>query len=468
MRSRDSKTMTLPRSLAQSSGWALAVVLLGGFTPKAPESTSGMTLATSARLIPGDVAPPRLFSRPVKEYVAPGLVSVSNPGTPQALVAPLAPDTRRSRTTVLHVPPGSSPQQFSLPIDTPDNAWVLFIPRGRDARQGEQALRDMAMFDTRGLRADLRAGRTAEDAMGLDAERMKAEGIARPTSLMRLERDMGAGSYRVSVGAEAARVGMAIEVRQPASPIELSLTASAMQFAQGEEAYVTVGLGGVTRLDGVRVEASLYNPRFEKDRAVPVVRVGREYRALVSNAMTEQDEPGAWVLEVRATGSVDGRGFDRLAQTSLGFVVPTARFVSAGRPRVVREKGRKVVSFEVDVVVESRAADRYEVSGTLAGPRLEGGEQAVAEAQVTDLLAPGLHTLTLRFEAGHVGLARMNGAYSLRELRLFSLGTNSLYHRLGRGLELNMPATSASELADPVMTPALERRLKAGDFAVKP
>ncbi|WNG27561.1 hypothetical protein F0U62_28715 [Cystobacter fuscus] len=461
--------MTFPRSLVQSSGWALAVVLLGGFTPAAPEPSSSMSLATSARRVAGDVAPARLFPREVHEPLAPGLVSVSNPGAPQQpLAPPLAPETRSSKSTVLHVAPGSAPQQLSLPIDTPEDAWVMFIPKGSDAQRGERALRDMSMFDPRGVRADVRAARSAEDALGLNASRLKAEGISRPVTLMRMGREMGAGAYQVRVGAEAARVGMAIEVRLPSSPIELSLTASAMQFFPGEEGYVTVDLHSTARLEKVRFEATLYNPRFEKDRTVPVVRVGQEYRALVSRVLSERDEPGAWVLEVRATGRSEGGDFDRLAQTSVGFAVPTARIVSAGRPRLVRDAAGKVAAFEVDVELESQARDRYEVSGTLVATDRQGGERPVAEAQVTDQLGVGSHTVTLRFDAGHVGLSRMEGAYALRELRLFSLGTNALYHRLGRGLELRMPAASVAEFAAPVMTPAIEHRLKAGDFNVLP
>jgi hypothetical protein len=451
---RESKTMTFPRSLVQSSGWALAVTLLGGFTPPAPEPASPMSLAASARPAAGDVAPVRLFSRAVREPTAPGLFS--------------APETRRSKSTVLHVAPGSAPQQLSLPIDTPEDAWVMFIPKGTDASRGEQALRDMAMFDPRGARADLRAARSAEDAMGMDPARMKAEGIARPVTVMRMSREMGAGAYPVRVGAEAARVGMAIEVRLPSSPIELSLTASAMQLFPGQEGYVTVDLQSTTRLEKVRFEATLYNPRFERDREVPVVLVGREYRALVSRVLSERDEPGAWVLEVRAVGRSEGKDFDRLAQTAVGFAVPTARIVSAGRPRLVRDAAGKVAAFEVDVALESQTRDRYEVSGTLVATDRRGVERPVAEAQVTDQLGEGAHTLTLRFDAGHAGLSRLEGAYALRELRLFSLGTNTLYHRLGRGLELRMPAVNVAELAAPVMTPALEHRLKAGDFTVMP
>ena len=83
---------------------------------------------------------------------------------------------------------------------------------------------------------------------------------------------------------------------------------------------------------------------------------------------------------------------------------------------------------------------------------------------MTDQLAPGTSVLTLRFDAGHVALSRLDGSYALRGLQLFSLGTNTLYHRLGRGLELRMPTVRADELSTPELTPALQNMVDAGEF----
>ncbi|HZI04881.1 MAG TPA: hypothetical protein VEZ71_12705 [Archangium sp.] len=106
-----------------------------------------------------------------------------------------------------------------------------------------------------------------------------------------------------------------------------------------------------------------------------------------------------------------------------------------------------------------------------ASPKLvatdaQGVERPGAEAQVTDLLGAGTHTLTLRFEAGHAGLSKLDGTYSLRGLQLYSLGTNTLYHRLAKGLDIRMPAVRASELAAAEVTPAIDGLLRAGEFDV--
>jgi hypothetical protein len=342
----------------------------------------------------------------------------------------------------------------------------MLIPQGNDPKVGEDALSDVALFDPKGLRADKRAARDASAQLGADADRLKADGISKPITMLRMNREMGTGLYKLQVGAKAAKVGLAIEIREPSSSTELALTASAMQFSPDAESYVTVGLQSDVPLERVNVEATLLTPRYERDRAVPVVKVGKEYRAMVSRVMTDRDEPGTWMVEVHATGTAGGQPFDRLEQTALGFVVPTARLASVGRERLVRDASGKIAGFEVDVVVESQALDRYEVTGTLVATDGQGTERPVAEAQVTDQLASGSHVLTLRFDAGHAGLSKLGGAYALRGLQLYSLGTNTLYHRLNRGLEVHFPAVRVEELAAPQMTPAIEAMQREGAFTL--
>lgn len=460
--------MTSFRSFVRSAGLSsLAVVLLGGFTQD-PAVTSNMRSAASATLSPGDVAPGRLFARDVREGIGPGRVSVSNPTSPkQPLAAPLAPETRRSKYTVLHVAPGSAATQLDLPITAPDDAWVMLIPKGNDPKVAEDALRDVAMFDPKGVRADQRAARSANAQLGVDADRLKAEGISKPITMMRMNRDMGRGLYKLQVGKKAAETGLAIEIREPSSATELSVTPSSMQFSPDAEGYVTVGLQSDVALERVRVEATLLTPRYERDRSVPVVKVGKEYRAMVSRVMTDKDEPGTWMVEIHATGLAGGQPFDRLEQTAFGFVVPTARIASVGRERVVRDAGGRVTGLEVDVVVESQALDRYEVTGSLVATDGRGVERPVAEAQVTDQLGAGTHTLTLRFDAGHVALSKLGGSYALRGLQLYSLGTNTLYHRLGRGLEVRFPEVRTAEMVNGEITPAIETMLRAGAFDVE-
>lgn len=429
--------------------------------------TSKLRSTAGATLAPGDVAPGRLFARDAREGIGPGLVSVSNPASPQPLAAPLAPETRRSKSTLLHVAPGSAATQLLLPITSPEDAWVMVIPKGSDATAGEDALRDVAMFDARGVRADVRAARDASAQLGADEDRLRAEGISKPIAMLRLSRDMGRGLYKLQVGARAAKVGLAVEIREPSSSIELAITPSTLQLSPDAEGYVAASLQSDVPLERVRVEATLYTPSYERDRTVPVVKVGQEYRAMVSRVLTDRDAPGTWMVEVHATGTAGGQTFDRLEQTAFGFVVPTARIASVGSERLVRNQSGRVTALEVDVVVESQGLDRYEVTGTLVATDGKGVERTVAEAQVTDQLRAGSHVLTLRFDAGHAGLSRLGGTYALRGLQLYSLGTNTLYHRLTRGLEVRFPAVRVDELAAPEVTPAIETMMREGAFNVR-
>jgi hypothetical protein len=93
-----------------------------------------------------------------------------------------------------------------------------------------------------------------------------------------------------------------------------------------------------------------------------------------------------------------------------------------------------------------------------------GRERLVRDASNKVTLGAGTHTLTLRFEAGHAGLSKLDGSYALRGLRLFSLGTNTLYHRLGKGLEVRFPAVRAAELAASELTPGIESMVREGEF----
>jgi hypothetical protein len=472
------------RRIATSAGLALALVTAGCARDNAPAAAPGVPQeptsspqdpnvvnTETAQLVQGDVAPTRLYRRalPPGETQGPGQVTLSNPSSPKVpLRLPTPPETRHFKGTVIHVPPDSSPTEVRLPIDTPEDAWVMLIPKGDDARRGELALRGVTMRDPSGRRADVEASREAQSKLEPDqAARLAAGRISRPINMMRLTSGMERGTYAVQVGREAASMGLAIEVRLPNSPIELDLTPSALQMfpGTGNEGWVTVGLGAAARIDQVEWSATLYDPSFRAVRNVPVVRVGNEYRALVSSVLTEQDAVGTWNLEVRATGLSGGQRFDRLGSTAFGFAVPTARLVSAGRPRFERSPEGQIATFAVDVVIESEVADRYEISGTLAASTADHLERPVAEAQVTDLLPPGRHTLTLRFDAGHVSLTKLGGKLALRGLQLYSLGTNTLYHRLAKGLDIQFPLVRLAELARPrEITPAIENMMRSGEF----
>jgi hypothetical protein len=76
----------------------------------------------------------------------------------------------------------------------------------------------------------------------------------------------------------------------------------------------------------------------------------------------------------------------------------------------------------------------------------------------------GSHVLTLRFDTGHVRLSKLGGTYALRELQLYSLGTNTLYHRLNPSPDVRFPAVRVKELVAPEVTPAIETMMRSGEF----
>lgn len=437
----------------------------------ANDSTALISTAAAPKA-PGDVAPSQLYARAPGEVQGPGRVSVSSPVSPrQVLQAPAAPETRRFKSTVIHVAPRSPFTRVEVPIDAPEDAWVLLIPKGDNTSQGqgqgEAVLREVTLRDPTGQRTDQRAAREANLELGksTDTAQQRTAEIRRPVSFLKLDQTSRRGVYTLDVGSKALVNGLTVEVRQPNSSIELGLTPSALQLFPGDGGYVTVHLAAADPIERVRFEAVLYTPAYVRERTVPVVRVGDEYRAQVGNVLGERDPTGNWILEVRAIGASGGQRFDRLGQTAFGFAVPTARIISAGRARLVRE-GRQVTGLLTDVVIESQATDRYEVSATLVATDSQGVERPVAEAQVTDQLAPGKHTLTLRFDAGHAALTKLDGSYGLRDLRLFALGSNTMVQRAGRGLDLRFPAVRLADLRPAEKTPAIEALLRQGDLEV--
>src|SRR5262249_31582265 len=148
------------------------------------------------------------------------------------------------KETFIHVPPGSSPTEVALPIDAPNEAWIMFIPKGNDAGRGEAALRGVILRDPLGKRSDVEAAREAQSRLEPDPWARQAAGrISRPIAMLRLHSGMMRGTYAVQVGREAATTGLTIQVRLPNSPIELNLTPSAMQVFPGQDGWVTLGLG---------------------------------------------------------------------------------------------------------------------------------------------------------------------------------------------------------------------------------
>jgi hypothetical protein len=277
-----------------------------------------------------------------------------------------------------------------------------------------------------------------------------------------------AGLYTVKVGALAAKVGVALDARLPQSTITMKLLPSVLQHLHGNDATfdATIEEGG-TPVTGATLTARLVDPELKEGARVVFKEVspGR-YRASVASAFRETDRSGAYLVDVRAEGTApSGLKFLRHGRNGFHFGVPTARIASVGDPRAVMNDQGLVDAFEIDIDVESSASDRYEISGTLAASVDDGVEHAVAMAHYGNVLDAGMHHVTLRFDAGHARLTRLEGTYLLRNLKLYSLGTDTLFHRT-RWTGARIDGVHREQLAQPItITPAMEEMIAAGVLA---
>lgn len=427
-----------------------------------PTSTPAPTALIDARaavLVQGDLAPKQLFKLPMKADLGTEVQTVSLPTSPRhAFALPARPERAIFKQTLVVVPPGASAGEKLVAIDTPDGASVYVGSKTSDPAAIDGVTKDVQFVapDLK-TRVDVRVEKAAQ---GLKKTADK------PMTAFTLDNKAVKGEFVFRYGSAAAKSGVSVEVQMPNSPIAMEITPSTGQMLLGENANVSVKLTNAGRaVVGAKLECELVRPDGSKGAAVPWREVGDGvYEALVSNVLGLSDAIGAYNINVRATGASEGLKFDRFGYTAMGFAIPTARIDAAGLPRTVGE-ANAITGFEADVNVEAASGDRYEVSATLVATSADGTERPVAETQTTMTLGEGKHKVTLRFDAGHIALTKLDGTYSLRNLRLYSLGTNALYHRLGRGLDVKFPAVRVADLM-PLreVTPAIEQMMQDGEF----
>jgi hypothetical protein len=78
-------------------------------------------------------------------------------------------------------------------------------------------------------------------------------------------------------------------------------------------------------------------------------------------------------------------------------------------------------------------------------------------------IEPGTHVVTLRFDAGLIRLTRMEGPFELRNLELYSLGTNTLFQRSGYGMDVRTDALRVEQMTQLAeLPPAVEGMMDEG------
>jgi len=395
----------------------------------------------------GSFAPHATFQAPPRP-VTRGLVQVSTPQSPrEAFVPRIDVPEAIEQDAVLHVPAGS-PGKYVLPLDAVSaDSYMYLLVATQSQDEMDAALADIVVTSPTG---------EVINEPSATPPGVTAAQTPKPLPSIRLT-GKPAGDYVIQVGPTAAKYELTVKAQQPTSQLTLTAKPSTPELLLGNDAAVDVTLvDGSTPVQGAHVVGQLVDPQIHKTIDLSFAPIGRgTYRATnLGTAFTQAAASGVWHVFVQADGKgASGQSFRRSAQTGFDFVVPTAQIVDSSTMRVVKDASGRTTGFEVDVTVESKATDRYEVSALLTTTGADGREHPLVRAQTADVIDPGTSKLTLHFDAGYAQLAGLDGDYLVRDLMLYSQGVSAPMQRAVAGNGLRFPGVRVVDLAPPAEMP---------------
>lgn len=423
------------------------------------EPTTTETVVASAQLAPGDLVPARIFPIAVDvSKLAAVRLHDSFAASPKDKVGwDFTPKVEFSKAALVQIPAGSKEGTVAVAVDATEGSSISLVPHeGGDGY--DAALKDLQVFEPTGrMRIDQRLAKL--DSLTSTTEQ-------KPLATIDLDAKMTKGLFMVKVGSVATKQGVAIWAHQPNSKIMLEVAASANQVFAGDKATAKVKItdDGVPVL-GAALEGTVETPDGKSLPCTFTDVGGGIYEANVSDAIGSATVTGFYDVKVRAKGVSNTVKFDRFASTSLQLVVPTGKILSASAPREVLNSEGKIEAFDIDIKVEAATTDRFEINGMLAVAMNDGTERPLVLSQTAETLGAGTHTITLHFEAGYLGLAKLEGPVHLRTLSLYSQGTKATLQRHLRGLEIKLPSLQVSKLAPLAkVTPAVDELIQSGGF----
>lgn len=398
---------------------------------------------------PGDLAPRVTYQAPARAAQR-RLVQVSTPQSPKEVFTPrIDLPVVTEHDAVLKIPAGA-PGTYTVPVDavSPDS-FLYLVVHSNDPDVVQAVLQDITVTSPAGEVLNRRA--PVKMAVG---DPNAPEQPPMPT--VPLE-GKPTGDYAIQVGPTAAKLDLTVEVQQPLSDIELRLQASTPELLLGNDgsADVTLTAGGKP-IQAAHVVGHLVDPSMRRTLDLTFTPQGHGvWRASgLGAAFDRASAPGVWHVFVEADGATaSGQPFRRSASTGFDFAVPTARIADASTTRIVRDASGRITAFEVDVTLESKATDRYEVSAMLTATGADGKEHPLVRAQTADLVAPGTGKLTLRFDAGYARLTGLEGDYQVRDLMLYSQGVDAPMQRMLTGPNVRFTGVRLADLAAPAHLP---------------
>ncbi len=403
-----------------------------------------------------DVAPKTLFSHPVANVVH-QLVQTSTAVPPTDVLDKGLELPVTTHTDLLRIAPIGVPATYQVPIDTVDGEAYLFLgPQTDDKALIDSALRDIMVLDPLGVPLNARVSKGPQH--GFDN--------FLPMSAIPLA-GHPVGTYTVQFKSGAPKTGLAIEARLNASNVVMTLAPSTLEHLLGNESTIDATLmeSGVP-ITGAHVVAQL----FDGETGAPVApmtftEVGSGvYRAPLHTVLGSSNRPSAYLADVTVDGtSPKGLAFLRQGRTGFHFGIPSARLNGVVAQRTLTDTSGMITGFEVDVAVESVSLDRLEITGKLTTVGADGLERPVSIAQTGDAYDAGNHVVTLHFDAGQLRLTRAEGDFMIRNLSLYSLGTDTLFHRDLAAGNLGFTGITRTALKPlPALTPGQQQLVTEG------
>jgi hypothetical protein len=423
----------------------LSVGLLTGCAdrPSEPSGSSHVTTASTApahALSPAtsasDVAPSRLFTRSGISVIA-GAAWSSQPMNPRDSIGDTYAPVETVHTESFQVLPSGSKGTYKVAVDSTDGESALFLSpqvAGHDAIEAVAA--NIDVLDPNGAKINVRQQKSADDTGG------------KPMTMIPLS-GHPAGIYTVSFH-QASTAGVAVEGSFHSSSIVMTLKPSALQHLLGNEEYVDAKLteAGVPILGAHLTSQLVHGETLANVAPVTFTELGGGvYRAAMHPSFNEGSSVSAYLTDVVAEGvSPKGVAFARHGRTGFHFGIPTARVSDVLAQRTVTDAQGMISGFEVDVKVESTTLDRLEISAKLTAVGSDGAEHPISVAHYGDAIGAGTQVVTLRFDAGDARMTHMQGDFMLRDLQIFSLGTNTLVSREAAAHNRVFPSIARAQL----------------------
>lgn len=400
-----------------------------------------------------DVAPASLIKRPAGT-VSMQIAQVTQAASPAEAISfdDGAPVMVSTTDAIKIVPKGTADLSQTIPVDsTAGEAYLFLGPQVEGTTAINDILKRVKVFDPDGAQVNVRApkgGVTAEASL--------------PMSAIQLDQ-RSAGLYTVRLDPTAAKAGIALDVRQPMSTLVMKMKPSVIEHLLGNAGTIDMYLddGGLP-VSGAITTATLLDPTLKPVRPLVFKDLGQgHYQADIGGDTFKSTDPiGAWLVDINAEGTTaKGLKFLRSGRVGFHFGIPTAKITDVGETRTLRNEKGEIEAFEVDVHVDCSSLDRLELSAQLATKGSDGLDHAAAVAFTGAGYDVGGHTLTLHFDAGYAKLTHLEGEYTIRNLKLFSIGTNTLFQRIGEVPSVHFSGVKTYDMASLKVYPAAVEQL---------